>query len=517
MSKFLLITKINILQTFNLSRKNSGLGNNNKKSSLKVIGILAVVGYLMWYIYMLTKSLMPAFVAIGKPLYMIAFLFVMCTFYLLFANVFRIKSILFDFKDYDLLMSLPIRRSSILSSKIVSLYIIDLIYTLIIMLPGYVSYVTTLDMPHDAMFFLLLLTIPIIPILVSIILGTIITWITSLFRNKNIGSYVVNLSIIFIALFISFTSMGLSDEVVVSQSINMVDSLSKYYPFTTLFVSLLENINIINLLIYFLIPILLMGIFMIFVNKGYVSLRSKLLRQKVRNNYKVNEYKNNSPLIRLYKKELKKYFSNSMYVINTAFGCVIMIIIVLAMLFNNDLISQLGNLEILKSNIFLVLSLFCSLSSTTNASISLEGKSLWIMKSIPVKPSIIFLSKIMVNLTILVPTVILAATFFGIYLNLPFMSRILLYIVPLTYSIFISIMGLILNLIFPKFDFANEMNVIKQSLPVFLTTLIGMIMVIAVFTLLNKNNLLVAITMIVIDIVLVIILKSYGERKFKTL
>ena len=58
------------------------------------------------------------------------------------------------------------------------------------------------------------------------------------------------------------------------------------------------------------------------------------------------------------------------------------------------------------------------------------------------------------------------------------------------------------------------MRVIKQSLPVVLTMIIGLIMVMLPFTLLNGNILLIAIIMIIIDIALVITLKTYGERKF---
>ena len=189
----------------------------------------------------------------------------------------------------------------------------------------------------------------------------------------------------------------------------------------TLFVKLLEGFNIINLLIYFLIPIVLMVIFTIFINIGYTRLRTRLLKVSVKSNYKIKGYKSNSPLKGLYIKEIKKYFSNSMYVLNTAFGCIMMIVVVSAMVvFNKDILGQFANsIDAIKENIFLVISLFCALSSTTNASISLEGKSLWIMKSIPVSPFKIFMSKVMVNLTILVPTVIISSTFFGIYLSVP--------------------------------------------------------------------------------------------------
>ena len=136
------------------------------------------------------------------------------------------------------------------------------------------------------------------------------------------------------------------------------------------------------------------------------------------------------------------------------------------------------------------------------------------MKSIPVKPDAIFLSKIMVNLTILVPIVIISATFFGIYLHLPAVDMILLYLLPLAYSVFAAISGLIINLMFPKFDFDNEIRVIKQSLSVFLTMMIGFAIVIVPFSLLDGKILLITCFMIIVDIMLAMILHFYGERKF---
>ena len=506
MSKFLLITKINLLSIFNSTKLNSSkYKSERRKKSLKTLGITLIVGYIMVYIFTFTKSLLPSFVTINKPLYIIAFLFVICTLYIFFSNLFRIKSILFDFKDYDLLMSLPIKRSIVITSKIVSLYIVNLLYTLIIMLPGYIAYITEVNMPHDVVFFMLLLTIPIIPILASIIVGIILTWITSFFKNKNIGSYVVNLLIIFIVLFISFKTGGLEESEVVNHSINMVNSFGKYYPFTTIFVDLLENTNIFGLLIYFLLPTLLMTVFILFINIGYIPLRNKLLKQNVKTDYKIKEYQNNSPLKRLFLKEVKKYFSNSNYVINTAFPCIMIIVLSFIMIISGDnIFNKFSNTvdlkEMITSNVFMILSIVCALSSTTHPSISLEGKSLWIMKSIPVSPNTIFLSKILVNFTILIPTIIIAGTLFGIYLHLSLIEFVFIYLLPLAYGVFAAIIGLIFNLIFPKFDYDNEIRVIKQSLPVFLTMLIGLIMSVTLFTIFGNQLILIASIIVLIDI-----------------
>ena len=522
MSKFLLITKINLLRLFNSTRSNnSKYKSERRKKSIKVLGIMAIIIYILWYVYYLSKTLMPSFISLGRPLYLLAFLFAICTIFIFFSNVFKIKSVIFDFKDYDLLMSLPIKRNVVITSKIVSLYIINLLYTVIVMIPGYVAYISFVDLPYDGLFFFLLFTIPIIPILASTIVGIILSWLTSFFRNKNIGSYVIYLLVVVIALLVSFTTSNMNELDMATKGINIVDSFSHYYPFATLFVNLLNSFSLVNLLIYIILPILLMFIFIIFINKGYISLRTRLLKENIKTNYEIEEYRINSSLKSLYLKELKKYFSNALYFINTAFGCIILILLILSLvLFNDYMITRFSKIldinEMIKSNIFMIFSLICVISSTTNSSISLEGKSLWIMKMLPVSQDKILLSKILVNLTILIPTVIVGGTFFGIYLHLPFTLFILIYLLPLAYSIFTSLNGLLLNLMFPKFDFDNEIRVIKQSLPVFMTMLIGIIIVIVPFKLLSINtNSIIFITSVIflIDVVLSIVLHFYGTRK----
>ena len=196
------------------------------------------------------------------------------------------------------------------------------------------------------------------------------------------------------------------------------------------------------------------------------------------------------------------------------------VLIISIILFNENAINYFTKIngfnEIIKNNIFLVFSILCVLSSTTNSAISLEGKSFWILKMLPVSLDKIFISKIMVNLTILIPTIIIGGTFFGIILHLSFIEFLFIYLTPLAYGIFASVNGLLLNITFPRFDYESEVRVIKQSMAVFLTILVGVIMVFVPFNLLDINiNSIMLITsvMFMIDIFIIIILHHYGTMK----
>ena len=526
MSKFLLITKINLLNFFNLQKvNNSKYKSVNKRNYFRLIILIAAFIYLAYYVYYLSYNLMEGLISLNRPNLLFGMLFLITSMFIITSNIFKIKGILFDFKDYDLLFSLPIKRNTILLSKLASLYILNLIYTILFMIPGYFAYTKFLEFSYPLLYFLLIFVIPIVPIVISIIIGIIISFITSKFINKKIGSYIVNISLIILFFFITFKFDGMSNIDMANYSSSSISNISNYYPLIDIFLRLINNFNIIDLLVFLIIPVVMLLIMIMILNILYDKIREGLIKNYTSDNYQISKYQNNKPIVSLYKKEMKRFLSNPLYPINTIFGCILLIVMILGiMIFNDNFIAKILNInelsDFLQKQILMIISIFCVVSSTTSCAISLEGKSLWIMRMLPIKGINILESKILVNLTFLIPTIIISASFFGIYLHLGLLDFILLYLIPFAYALFTSELGLLLNLLDHKFDYTNEIQVIKQTLPVFLTIIIGILFVIIPFTIevLNTNNCIILfLTVFIVDIILFIVLKSYGVKKLNNL
>ena len=58
----------------------------------------------------------------------------------LVTTVYKAPGLLFAFKDYDLLMSLPVRTGSLVASRLLMLYGVNLAFTLLTMVPAWVVY-----------------------------------------------------------------------------------------------------------------------------------------------------------------------------------------------------------------------------------------------------------------------------------------------------------------------------------------------------------------------------------------
>ncbi len=114
----------------------------------------------------------------------------------------------------------------------------------------------------------------------------------------------------------------------------------------------------------------------------------------------------------------------------------------------------------------LALSFMGAMDYISAASISLEGKSLWIPKTIPVPVRTILMSKVLLNVVIALPATVIASVCVAIALPFTALERLLVVLIPALVAVFISLYGVVINLRFPKFDYINEVNVVKNSMSV---------------------------------------------------
>jgi ABC-2 type transport system permease protein len=159
--------------------------------------------------------------------------------------------------------------------------------------------------------------------------------------------------------------------------------------------------------------------------------------------------------------------SSSLYVTNTAFGYVMMLALgIAAVAIQNEVFrAALADPSIRRLLIAvpLALGVITAMSATTGSAISMEGKQFWIVRTMPIPAKDLFISKILVSMTLAVPSIILTGTLLGIGLKMEAAMWPWLYITPLVCALFAAVFGLSVNLALPKLDWTNEAEVVKQS------------------------------------------------------
>lgn len=529
MSNLLRLVAINLRTSFSIDKiLNSKNKNELKKSILKSLLVVVLIIYFGWYIYYFSNTIMKGFMSFNEPHLLFGFFFCIISSFLLMTNIYKVNGTLFNYGDYDLLMSLPISKNTVIISKFLTLYVSSMFYVLIFMIPAFITYVqfVSVNALFCFLYFISLFIIPLVPIVISTIIGSIITAISSRFKFKNLFQFIFMFALVLGIMYLSFSMDNMSSIDLSNIGKSITNFFNNIYPLTGTYIDIIKNLNIFSLLIFIFISFILFSLFLIVIRRYYISINNNLSKSWSNKHYKL-KVTATSPLMALYKKELKRYFSSVNYVLNTMMGAIFLTIsTILLIFFGGDKIDAMMGIEGI-ADMFaktgpILLGAFCALNCTTHSSISLEGKNLWIIKSLPVSPMSIYISKILVNLTIILPFIIIDGIALCIFLKLDLITCIFMILTPCVYALCTSLIGIVLNLIFPQFDWKYEIKVIKQSLPAFLSIIIGMLFAIVPLSIKytisdTLYTLLITLIVLVISILLYSFLKIFGVKKFSKL
>jgi len=112
-------------------------------------------------------------------------------------STFKIPGYLFSFKDYDMLMSMPLKPSAILASKMIFIYLSNLMVTVIVGIPQLIVYgmKTSGGILYYSFVAITTLFIPLIPIAIGAFFAYFLGRISTKFRSTNaillIGSFLL--------------------------------------------------------------------------------------------------------------------------------------------------------------------------------------------------------------------------------------------------------------------------------------------------------------------------------------
>jgi len=502
------------------------IGNNRKKKP-KVL----YVGVAFFVVMMSAISFFYCFM-IGNGLKMYdsidilpAMMMSVTCMIVLLTTVFKVKGTIFGFRDYDMVMSLPIKTSGIVASRLIILYALNMSFVIMVMVPMTIAY-GILAKPA-AIFYVIniiaMLFMPMVPIVIASFLGTLIAYAASKFRYSNVLNIIFSVGLLAAFVGLSFTMKDTGQEMV-DMSRALTGQVNSIYPLAELYTKAVIDSDITAFLTFLAISVIAFLLYTLLVQKVFKKMNTAIMTGRTRVNYKMGKLKISSPLKALYIKELKRYFSSPLYVMNTGIGVVMLTLAAIAGFFV-DLDKVLGGPQAsaaMANSGPLFLSFCIIMTCTTMASMSLEGKSLWIIKSLPVSPMTIYLSKIAVNLTIISPAV-LDAILIGIVLKMGFLQTLFMVLVTIVSAVFISCYGLVINLLLPNFNWTTEVIVIKQSSATIITMFSGFLVIGLQFLLLllMPNAVLGYLSyimiVVIIDIILYRILMSYGKKRFASL
>lgn len=486
--------------------------------------ILACMG--VTYITMLAYGLNQIGLADIIP----AYILMITSLVILVFSILKAGSILFQMKSYEMLISLPIKPAAIVASRFISMYIGNVVLSLLTVVPSSIVY-GIYQRPNSWFYVMMAISVfllPLIPMTIATAIGALIIAISSRMKHKNLVTIVLSTMLTMAALVASFGMSSKSTNIDTGALAKLSTILTKQiyalYPPARLFSQGIINQDMVSFLAFVLISIGVFLLLVLIVQWKFVEICSAINARATKNNFVMKEMKSSSALMAFYKKELRRYFSSSIYVMNTAIGYIMMVVACIAMrvMGVDELEETLQMTGVIHKALPLVMAGMCCLIPTTICSISLEGKQWWIPKSMPVSTKTVLDSKILVNLTIGYPFVFLSAIILFFTIRTSIIGYIMLVLVPIVYILFMSVVGIAINLRMPMFNWESEAVVVKQSGAGFISMLVSLIIIavpgvlIAVLGNMDSNSIML-ITIVVLGLLTLLVYRDNNKKVLSTI
>lgn len=491
MRSFALLLKIQLLGLFRINKALHAEPRKAKRmvalGALAVVAIVAVVALYsgsaaMGLVHLgLTETIPLMAVVVGSVAGVItAFL--------------KANGILFSFKDYDLVLSLPVPLLSIVMSRIISLYAMGAAFGVLIMVPAFVVYAgaVSLTATMAACMIGAVLLAPLLPLTVAIVLAALVAGVSARFRHANILVVLLSMALVVAVMAGSMTLSGQQGDTAALSALStqLVEQMSACYPPAAWAAAGIVSGDLPSFAAFAALSVMAVLVLLAVLVRTFVPVNEllKSVRPRRTFSFAVGDEGSGgrrtgarSPFKALLTKEARMLVATPIYFLNSCTGYVLVIVAAVAAV----VAKALGALSLLPPELsvmtgsFLpwVIAFFIGISSTTAASVSLEGSARWLMFTAPVPVRTVLGAKAALNLALVLPTIVIGDVLLAIALPSDIVSVIALFVVPLSLALFTTFVGLALDARYPRYDWTTVYEPVKRSLPVFAVALGGMAVV----------------------------------------
>ncbi len=471
MSNFFSLVKVQLLGLFGINKKLNGKGKSGKGAITGVLSVLLIAACIVYVGYMYSEEY-AVFLSAGGEIYKLVPLMISIASIISFVFSFYASgTVLYGYKDYQLLSAMPVKNREIVLSKLAYMYVSDLVFNLLIIVPSlfvYGSHGGEITAGFIFTTLALVLFSPLLMISFSVAIGALTAYFSSFFRKKYIAQIII-LGSVMIALFAFSLFSGYN----AAEGVNMFSAITKLY-----FVYAIAEAGMKNGLYVLLFAVINAGAFAavtVAVCFTYKKINTLVTSKRTLKNFRLKEYAGKSLFSALLSREAKRLFTCPIYVINSFVGVVMSVVfgvlyMILMIIFSRNGL-DLSVTENFTIFVPVVFSFVFFMAPTTACSVSLEGKTFWIIRTMPVDMKSVFNAKLLLSYIIYSITAVVSSLIVTLPLGYSAVTVLLVTFNALTAVLFSSNLGLLFNLLLPKLEWENENEVIKRSAPTFLTVL----------------------------------------------
>lgn len=406
-----------------------------------------------------------------------------------FGSVFNTYSSLYQAKDNDILFSMPIPPSRIMLVRLSGVYAMGLMYELIVMVPTVIIWLV--NAPFNLVGTINILLIPFVLSLLVLVLSAVLGWVVALVttkvKHKNLITVVLSLAFMGAYFYVCGHMYSILENILANLALigqNLHSQLSPLYH-----MGAAAEGSVLSMLIFTgmmgVLALLTYGV----LSRSFIKLattnRSAAGRKSRSNSSRSNSArlaKSVSPSSALLRKEFLRFTGSANYMLNCGLGIIMLPISAILLVWKAGDIRPLFAYIPEETLALIAIAAICTMVSMNDMaapSISLEGRNLWIIQSLPVSGRQVLMAKLKMHAILtIIPAVAPVLAIEWLVQPKPIYA-VALPVVVILFVILMASIGLICNLKMPNLQWSSEIIPIKQSAPVMIALFGGWLIVAA--------------------------------------
>ena len=463
-----------------------------KKNKARTKG--ATIGYIVMFVLLmvcllgtmfgvLSNTMCGPLAEMGMDWLYFVIMGMMAVFLGAFGSVFNTYSGLYLAKDNDLLLSMPIPVRVIMTSRLLSVYLMGLMYSGIVILPAILVYWFTVPVTAGRILggVVLLVDISLFVLTLSCALGWVVAKISLKLKRKSFITVIVSLVFFGLYYFVCFRSQAMITDLLLNAE-NVGNKLKGIYP-----LYLFGRVGCgdgVAMLIVSAVVIALLALVWYLIARSFLHIATAS-GNTAKTVYHEKAVKPVSADAALLRKELGRFTASPLYMLNCGLGTVFLVVLaVLALIKGREVFLMMNALFAGGEGFVTVLAALClcllaGSNDISTPSVSLEGKSLWIAQSLPIDPWQALRAKLRMHLLITELPLVACAVCVAAVSGAALPEIVMMLVTPMVYVVLSAAFGLFMGLKRPNLNWTSEVAPIKQGLAVFLSMFVGWLVAVA--------------------------------------
>ncbi len=385
-----------------------------------------------------------------------------------FGSVFSTYSSLYLSKDNDLLLSMPIPVRCVMASRLLGVYLLGLMYAAVVIVPGVIVYWLTAPVTAGTIVggVLMVLIVSVIVMVLSCLLGWVVARISLKLKNKSFITVILSLLFFAAYYFVYYKAQALITLLVENTAVYGMKIRGSAY-LLYLFGSVGAG-DWLAMLIVTATQAVLLALTMWGIARSFLKIATATGSVK-KVPFEHKAVRAQSTQRALFGKELRRFTASPNYMLNCGLGILMLPVAGIALLIKGGALGGLltdvfsGNVGVVPVLMCAAVCLLASMNDMAAPAVSLEGRNLWLVQSLPVVPWQALRAKLDVQLVLTGVPVLFRARCMVIVLPGSALEKVLLVVVALLYTLLSALAALALGLKMPNLTWTNETTPIKQS------------------------------------------------------